>query len=219
MKLARYIAFRLLGIAVVLLVIAIATYAIFYLLPSDPARFACGRPCTEANLERIRAFLATRERPISQISLHRLTSLQLASTGDLPAALTESTLAVELAARYSRPGDELLALLQRARVRRRLRQVTQARDDLRVAEQLFEEAENEGLRTHLDAAFTKKRKIVSPTQLTAAEGRVAALVREGLSNREIAATLFVSVRTVESHISATLRKTGSSSRSKLIAGD
>ncbi len=56
MKLAQYIAFRLLGIVVVLLVIAIATYAIFYLLPSDPARFACGRPCSDANLERIRAF-------------------------------------------------------------------------------------------------------------------------------------------------------------------
>ena len=170
-------------------------------------------------LDRIRAFLAIRQRPISQIGLHRVTSLQLASTGDLPAALNEATMAVELAARYRRPGDELLALLQRARVRRRLRQVTQARDDLRVAERLFEEAENEGLRTHLDAASTKKRTMVSPTQLTAAEGRVAALVREGLSNREIAAALFVSVRTVESHISATLRKTGSSSRSKLIAGD
>jgi len=170
-------------------------------------------------LDRIRAFLATRERPISQISLHRVTSLQMASTGDLPAALAESTLAVDLAARHHRPGDELLALLQRARVRRRLRQVTQARDDFRAAEQLFDEADNDGLRTHLDAASTKKRKMVSPTQLTAAESRVAALVREGLSNREIAATLFVSVRTVESHISATLRKTGSSSRSKLIAGD
>lgn len=57
MKLARYIVFRLLGIVVVLLVIAVATFAIFYLLPSDPARLACGRPCSEGNLERIRAFM------------------------------------------------------------------------------------------------------------------------------------------------------------------
>lgn len=57
MRLTRYLALRMLGIVVVLLVIAVATFAIFYLLPSDPARLACGRPCTEGNLERIRAFM------------------------------------------------------------------------------------------------------------------------------------------------------------------
>lgn len=57
MKLLRYILFRLLGIVVVLLVIAVLTYAIFYFLPGDPARAACGRPCTPQNLERISAFM------------------------------------------------------------------------------------------------------------------------------------------------------------------
>jgi len=57
MKLLRYTSFRLLGILVVLLVIAIITFAIFYLLPSDPARAACGRPCLPANLERISIFM------------------------------------------------------------------------------------------------------------------------------------------------------------------
>jgi peptide/nickel transport system permease protein len=57
MKLLRYILFRLLGIVVVLLVIAVLTYAIFYFIPSDPARQACGRPCTPQNLERIREFM------------------------------------------------------------------------------------------------------------------------------------------------------------------
>lgn len=57
MKLARYVLFRLAGILVVLFVIAVVTYAIFYLLPSDPARLACGRPCTEDNLEQIRAYM------------------------------------------------------------------------------------------------------------------------------------------------------------------
>lgn len=57
MRLLRYLSFRLLGILVVLLVIAVITFAIFYLLPSDPARLACGRPCTEANLERVRQYM------------------------------------------------------------------------------------------------------------------------------------------------------------------
>jgi DNA-binding NarL/FixJ family response regulator len=74
-----------------------------------------------------------------------------------------------------------------------------------------------GLRPHLDAASTEKSDVVSPTRLTTAEGRVEVLVRHGQSNREIATALCVSVRTVESHVSAILRKTGSASRFKLIA--
>jgi len=168
-------------------------------------------------LDRIRSLLQTRDRPISQIGLHRMTSLQLAASGNLSAALSESTAAVTLSELCHRQGDRMLALLQRARILRRLRRVAQARDDLQVAQELFDQAGMEGLRHHHDAAFTQKRSVVSPTELTAAERRVEALARAGQSNREIAASLFVSVRTVESHISAILRKTGSASRSKLIA--
>lgn len=57
MRLLRYAALRLAGILVVLLVIAVATFSIFYLLPSDPARLACGRPCSAESLERIRAYM------------------------------------------------------------------------------------------------------------------------------------------------------------------
>lgn len=57
MKLLRYTLFRMFGILIVLLVIAVVTFAIFYLLPSDPARAACGRPCSPANLERISLFM------------------------------------------------------------------------------------------------------------------------------------------------------------------
>jgi DNA-binding CsgD family transcriptional regulator len=170
-------------------------------------------------LDRIRVLMETRDRPISQIGLHRMTSLQRASKGDLPAALIAATSAVDLATHHLRRGDHLLALLQRARILRRLRRVTQAREDLATAGRLFEQAGIEGLRPHLEAASTEKRTAVSPTQLTVAESRVEALVRDGQSNGEIAAALFVSVRTVESHLSAILRKTGSASRSKLIARD
>ena len=48
--------------------------------------------------------------------------------------------------------------------------------------------------------------------LTATEVRIAALVRDGLTNREVGARLFVSPRTVQTHVSHILQKTGLRSR-------
>ena len=53
-------------------------------------------------------------------------------------------------------------------------------------------------------------------RLTAAERRVAGAVCAGLSNKEIAATLFLSVKTVEFHVSAIFRKAGVHSRAEFI---
>jgi peptide/nickel transport system permease protein len=57
MRLARFVGGRLVSLVVVLLVIGLATYALFYLLPSDPARLSCGRPCTPQSLATARAFM------------------------------------------------------------------------------------------------------------------------------------------------------------------
>ena len=51
--------------------------------------------------------------------------------------------------------------------------------------------------------------------LTPAETTVVLLLLEGLSNRAIASRLVVSVRTVESHISNALNKSGCQSRLEL----
>jgi peptide/nickel transport system permease protein len=56
-RLARFVGGRLLSVVVVLLVIGFATYAVFYLLPSDPAQLSCGRPCTPQGLATARAFM------------------------------------------------------------------------------------------------------------------------------------------------------------------
>jgi DNA-binding NarL/FixJ family response regulator len=52
-------------------------------------------------------------------------------------------------------------------------------------------------------------------QLTAREWEIAELVAEGLSNQAIATKLYLSRRTVETHLSAIYRKTSVSSRSAL----
>ncbi|WP_010693410.1 helix-turn-helix transcriptional regulator [Saccharopolyspora spinosa] len=54
--------------------------------------------------------------------------------------------------------------------------------------------------------------------LTAAERRVAELVAQGLTNREVAERLVVSVRTVDSHVSRILAKLGYSSRVEIVLG-
>ncbi len=48
--------------------------------------------------------------------------------------------------------------------------------------------------------------------LTATETRIAALVRDGMTNREIGTRLFISPRTVQTHVSHILQKTGLRSR-------
>jgi DNA-binding CsgD family transcriptional regulator len=58
---------------------------------------------------------------------------------------------------------------------------------------------------HRDASF-------GWASLTATETRVAELVRDGLTNREIGTRLFVSPRTVQTHVSHILQKTGLRSR-------
>jgi DNA-binding CsgD family transcriptional regulator len=57
----------------------------------------------------------------------------------------------------------------------------------------------------------------SGSSLTASERRVADLVAEGLSNKEVAARLVVTVRTVEWHLSSVYEKLGIDSRTALAA--
>ncbi len=53
--------------------------------------------------------------------------------------------------------------------------------------------------------------------LTASERRIAELASQGLTNREIAQTLFVTARTVEGHLTSIFRKLQLDSRNELPA--
>jgi DNA-binding NarL/FixJ family response regulator len=55
----------------------------------------------------------------------------------------------------------------------------------------------------------------SGRELTGTERRVAELIAAGATNRDAAAELFVSVRTIETHVAAIYRKLGVRSRAEL----
>ena len=64
--------------------------------------------------------------------------------------------------------------------------------------------------------MTALHEVAKDPGISPAEQRVLAVLRSGASNREIAAVLYLSVRTVESHISSLLAKTGGRNRTQLV---
>jgi DNA-binding CsgD family transcriptional regulator len=107
------------------------------------------------------------------------------------------------------------ALLGLGIVRRRARKKRDAREAIQAALDGFEEL---GAATWVEKARGELGRIGGRTReegLTPAEGRVAALVAEGRTNREVAAALFVTERTVASHLSHVYAKLGVRSRTEL----
>jgi DNA-binding NarL/FixJ family response regulator len=70
-------------------------------------------------------------------------------------------------------------------------------------------------RTRAELARVGARRPRASGELTPTQRRVAELVAEGRSNKEIAQTLFVTVNTVEAHLSQVYSKLGVRSRTQL----
>lgn len=99
-----------------------------------------------------------------------------------------------------------------------------ARDALMHAKVMFDEAGADAWTQHVDALLLDER--VEPARpqgnpalmlLADHERALAKMVARGMRNKEIAATLYVSVRTVEVRLTAIYRKLGVESRAQLTA--
>ena len=105
---------------------------------------------------------------------------------------------------------------------RRAKHRAAARDQLRAALAAFEQLDArpwaDQARAELQATGeTARRRTQPPTRrLTPQEFQVARLVADGNSNRDIAAALFLSPKTVEFHLGSIHRKLGTSSRAQLV---
>ena len=104
---------------------------------------------------------------------------------------------------------------------RRNRRRVDAREQLRVALATFEDldakswADRAAAELRASGETARKRDDFEPLKLTAQELAVATQVQQGLSNREVAAQLFLSPRTVDFHLRNVFAKTGVTSRVEL----
>jgi DNA-binding CsgD family transcriptional regulator len=188
----------------------------------DPGAFPVAPDLVEALLDtgerdearavtaRLRELADAQRHPWGQASAHRC------------AALLEEDWAAaeEVAARYERLGlpfdraRSLLALGRAARGRQRWRA---ARGLLAPAAEAFGALGSAGWAQDARAELARVagRRAHPAGQLTPSERRVAELAADGMSNKEIARTLFLSVHTVEAHLSHSYAKLGVRSRTQL----
>jgi DNA-binding NarL/FixJ family response regulator len=129
--------------------------------------------------------------------------------------------AVEMLASTEARLEYALALVDLGAALRRANQRTEARERLREGVDLAQRIGAFGLagrgNEEIAATGARPRKVL-PTgldALTASERRVAQLAAEGMPNREIAQTLFVTIKTVEVHLSHAYRKLEIDSRAQL----
>jgi len=115
--------------------------------------------------------------------------------------------------------EEGRTLAELGRAQRRARKWGTARESLERAIATFEAIGSAGWAEDARAELMRvgARRPASPGRLTETESRVAGLALEGMSNKEIARALVVTVNTVEFHLRNTYAKLGIRSRMQLAA--
>jgi DNA-binding CsgD family transcriptional regulator len=185
-------------------------------------RFHVAALCTLGRLDRAREVLARLEwrhrtlpRPWTAAALPRARAHLLAADGDVAGALGALD-AVDPDSLRRLPFELAWTQLEKGRLLRRTKQKRAAAATLREALEAFDRlgapAWAAQARDELARVGLRHR---SPHELTMSERRVAELAASGLTNREIAASAFMSPKTVEAHLGRVYRKLGIRSRAEL----
>lgn len=170
----------------------------------------------EAEIAALRERGRALDRPWALSVAGRCRGLLLGAEGDLDGAIAALEQALVEHDRLSMPFERGRTLLALGQVQRRLKQRKAARRTLDDARAVFEEL---GAVLWAEKAREALERIGGRTsgtgELTVTERRVAEQVAAGSSNKEAAAALFVTVKTVEANLSRVYAKLGIRSRSEL----
>jgi DNA-binding CsgD family transcriptional regulator len=166
--------------------------------------------------EQANALLAASTRPWEAAMHARGSALTAAARGDGRSAEVAIANALEAHDRLGEPFELARTLLVKGTIERRSKQRAAARLTLTEALDLFDSL---GAPLWAEKAASELARIPGRSsasgELTETERRVAELVAEGLSNKEVAARLFVTVRTIEANLSKVYAKLGIRSRTEL----
>ena len=156
------------------------------------------------------------ERATALANCMRCRGLLAAQAGMVDEAIGHYEEALTFHRQVDLPLDRGRTLLALGLAQRRLKRRRKARETLEEALNVFERI-GAGLWAERARAELKRisGRAARPGALTPAEERVAALVAEGRTNREVAASLYLSERTVEGHLSHVFGKLGIRHRSEL----
>jgi DNA-binding CsgD family transcriptional regulator len=156
------------------------------------------------------------DRPFALATAARTRGLVRSARGDLGGALAELDRSLAAHDRLGWPFERACTLLALGVVRRRGKQKRAARQSLEQALALFD-----GLGARLWSARTTAElariggRPPRSGGLTPTERRVAELVAQGHTNREVADQLFLSAKTVAAHLTSAYAKLGVRSRTEL----
>ena len=146
----------------------------------------------------------------------RSRAMLLAARGDLTAATSMADLAMTQHQRLAMPFERARTQLLLGQLQRRQRQREASAATLREALHTFDELGTqlwaERAKTELARGMSGRRRSEG---LTPSEQRVAELAVSGMTNRDIAAALFISPKTVEVNLSRIYRKLNVRSRTEL----
>lgn len=149
--------------------------------------------------------------------LDRAAAVVLSESGQADSAVLLSAAAARHFERLDQPIEQAHALLVQGSAERRRRRYAAARLAIGAALAIFLAADAKPWAEQTARALAGAAAAGTPIEngLTSTELRIAVLVRDGASNREIAVRLYLSVKTVEATLTRIYRKLGVRSRTQL----